>query len=102
MDANEIVRMELKYCECCGGLLLRMAGNGAVYCSGCTPQMRTMAVPRAREERRGRKRKAITNEAPPAATTVDIDAVAVDEPELPPPFPPAREGWSATATWRSA
>ena len=31
----EGIRMELKYCECCGGLLLRRAGSQANYCVGC-------------------------------------------------------------------
>jgi len=33
------VKFELKYCERCGGLWLRPAGGGQVYCVGCAQQM---------------------------------------------------------------
>jgi Zn-finger nucleic acid-binding protein len=32
---NDAVRMELKYCERCGGLWLRTSGTEAVYCESC-------------------------------------------------------------------
>ena len=41
-DANSEVNefyVELKYCERCGGLWLRPAGAGQVYCSRCEPAM---------------------------------------------------------------
>lgn len=31
----EVVRMELKYCERCGGLWLRARGDAGVYCKVC-------------------------------------------------------------------
>jgi Zn-finger nucleic acid-binding protein len=37
--AREQVQLELKYCERCGGLWLRRAASGEVYCSRCTPEM---------------------------------------------------------------
>jgi hypothetical protein len=37
-SANE-VQLELKYCERCGGLWLRPAGGGEVYCGGCARKM---------------------------------------------------------------
>ena len=46
----EIVRLELKYCERCGGLWLRTAGSGEVYCSLCVAQMLDLPVPRARRK----------------------------------------------------
>jgi len=33
------MKFELKYCERCGGLWLRPAGGGQVYCVGCAQQM---------------------------------------------------------------
>jgi len=33
------VRMELKYCEHCGGLWLRECGAGVVYCPNCQPKV---------------------------------------------------------------
>jgi hypothetical protein len=47
---QEGLRLELKYCERCGGLLLRPAGSGAVYCDTCGRDMAEVAV-------RGRRRE---------------------------------------------
>jgi len=33
---DAVVRVELKYCEHCGGLWLRECGAGTVYCESCT------------------------------------------------------------------
>ncbi|MFB3915153.1 MAG: hypothetical protein ACE14M_00365 [Terriglobales bacterium] len=30
------IRLELKYCEYCGGLLLRAAGDAVIYCAACS------------------------------------------------------------------
>jgi hypothetical protein len=52
VDAMEIVELELKYCECCGGLWLRRKGEAEVYCVSCLPKMEGMAAwrPRKRPE----------------------------------------------------
>jgi Zn-finger nucleic acid-binding protein len=34
----EIVHLELKYCERCGGLWLRRRGEAHVYCNACSLQ----------------------------------------------------------------
>lgn len=34
---HDATRMELKYCERCGGLWLREIGGEAVYCDRCKP-----------------------------------------------------------------
>ena len=47
----EGIRMELKYCECCGGLLLRRAGSQANYCVGCALLINDLA-PRKEGRRR--------------------------------------------------
>jgi hypothetical protein len=36
---TRMLRLELKYCECCGGLLLRRTGEGVVYCGPCARRM---------------------------------------------------------------
>lgn len=41
-----IVRMELKYCERCGGLLLRRTGEAVVYCGPCEAMMRDLPAVR--------------------------------------------------------
>jgi hypothetical protein len=35
----EIIRLELKYCERCGGLWLRPRGEGQVYCAVCSSEI---------------------------------------------------------------
>lgn len=39
------VKIELKYCERCGGLFLRRAADPEVYCVTCQPAIRQMATP---------------------------------------------------------
>jgi hypothetical protein len=36
------VSFELKYCERCGGLWLRPAGGGQIYCAGCAREMKLL------------------------------------------------------------
>ncbi len=38
-NGNDAVRMELKYCEHCGGLWLRKSGTESVYCEKCRPKV---------------------------------------------------------------
>ncbi len=35
----ELIEVELKYCERCGGLWLRRKGCSKVYCASCEPAM---------------------------------------------------------------
>jgi hypothetical protein len=46
--------MELKYCELCGGLLLRRAGSAALYCADCAVLISDLA-PRRPAGKRGRR-----------------------------------------------
>ena len=39
------LRIELKYCERCGVLWLRHAGDAQAYCGTCAPAMREIAPP---------------------------------------------------------
>ncbi len=41
MDLEEfnIVQLELKYCERCGGLWVRQLGSGEIYCASCAIEM---------------------------------------------------------------
>jgi hypothetical protein len=45
------VRMELKYCERCGGLWLRECGAGVVYCDRCQPKVDDLPIPKKKPER---------------------------------------------------
>ena len=38
IDNFEIIQLELKYCERCGGLWLRVRGSGNIYCAACTAE----------------------------------------------------------------
>ena len=44
-------KLELKYCEGCGGLQLRREGSQRVYCVSCWKVLREMAGARRRERR---------------------------------------------------
>lgn len=46
----EIIELELKYCERCGGLWLRIRGRDDVYCASCALQVSDLpgAAPRKR------------------------------------------------------
>ncbi len=53
------VQLELKYCERCGGLWLRMAGALQIYCTPCAREMAKLPPahqrPEQRRSRPGRK-----------------------------------------------
>lgn len=36
-EQQALIKVELKYCEACGGLWLRPAGSLHPYCEHCTP-----------------------------------------------------------------
>jgi len=42
----EVLQLELKYCERCGGLWLRVRGLQEVYCSSCAAAMSEVAIGR--------------------------------------------------------
>jgi len=50
-EEKKQVRMELKYCEHCGGLWVRESGAGEVYCESCRPKVDDLPVPKKRPER---------------------------------------------------
>ena len=51
-DGNgEECRLELKYCEHCGGLWLRQCGAPGVYCPKCQPKVEDLPVPRKKPHR---------------------------------------------------
>jgi hypothetical protein len=50
IEGLEIVRLELKYCERCGGLWMRTWGTEDVYCPSCAVEM--LDLPAARRRKR--------------------------------------------------
>ena len=50
-EKEELVRVELKYCEHCGGLWLRECGAGTVYCPSCAAKVADL--PAAKKRSRG-------------------------------------------------
>lgn len=42
IEQERMVRLELKYCERCGGLLLRRRGEAVVYCGPCSRSLAEM------------------------------------------------------------
>lgn len=49
----ELIEVELKYCERCGGLWLRRIGAQQVYCPGCVPEMADFPLARNKRARAG-------------------------------------------------
>jgi hypothetical protein len=47
-EGLEIVQLELKYCERCGGLWMRVRGAEEVYCPDCAVQVLDLFVSRKR------------------------------------------------------
>jgi hypothetical protein len=47
---NNYVRMELKYCERCGGLWLRECGSGLIYCVGCESEVSELPILKKRPQ----------------------------------------------------
>lgn len=45
IEDPEIVQLELKYCERCGGLWLRLRGAPDVYCAACAVEMLDLPIP---------------------------------------------------------
>ena len=70
-------KLELKYCERCGGLWIRPQGSGHPYCAPCTVQIKNMLQPQARLRRRYRRRQEAPNARPirPAEPLPQQDAV---------------------------
>ncbi len=59
----EVIEVELKYCERCGGLWLRRKGSDQVYCATCLPFMADLPRP-ALKRKLG------------SVTTRDLEAIA--------------------------
>lgn len=51
IEQHELIQLELKYCERCGGLWLRLQGTHEVYCASCLPEMRHLTAPARRTTR---------------------------------------------------
>lgn len=51
------IKVELKYCERCGGLWLRPAEAGGVYCNSCRTSLEARPDPGAAPPRKTRRRK---------------------------------------------
>jgi hypothetical protein len=51
-DDEKTVRLELKYCEHCGGLWLRECGAGVVYCVNYLPRIAELPAARKSEKER--------------------------------------------------
>ncbi|HTS37819.1 MAG TPA: hypothetical protein VMH04_19245 [Candidatus Solibacter sp.] len=52
-EKDREIRVELKYCEHCGGLWLRECGSGVAYCENCRPVVADLPVPKKKPGRVG-------------------------------------------------
>ncbi len=50
-EENGTVRVELKYCEHCGGLWVRERGAGTVYCDKCQAKVAELPPPKKKPGR---------------------------------------------------
>lgn len=57
-DNDREAKVELKYCERCGGLWLRPGGADGVYCASCTVSLASRPDPSRAFVRTTRRRKA--------------------------------------------
>ena len=48
---GNVVGVELKYCEHCGGLWVRECGAGTVYCERCQPKVADLPAAKAKSRR---------------------------------------------------
>ena len=46
VEGLEVIQLELKYCERCGGLWLRLSGVQDVYCAPCAMEVLELPAPR--------------------------------------------------------
>jgi hypothetical protein len=52
MERNsEVIQLELKYCERCGGLWLRPQGVALPYCAPCAAEIADLPSPRKKRSR---------------------------------------------------
>ena len=58
MLSDTLILVELKYCECCGGLWLRHKSSPEVYCAPCRPKLTGQPAAALPMVRRGRPRGA--------------------------------------------
>ena len=54
IDAFELIRMELKYCERCGGLWVRERASAEIYCANCAAALEELQGGAARRFHRTR------------------------------------------------
>ncbi len=57
MEGQEI-QVDLKYCERCGGLWLRLQGTSGVYCASCNLRLAARPDPGEAPPRKPRRRRA--------------------------------------------
>jgi hypothetical protein len=72
VDEMEVIELELKYCERCGGLWLRQRGEEEVYCPPCIPKMAACAIPL---KRRGKLRLPVDNDIEMDGRYEDLSAL---------------------------
>ncbi len=76
IDDVEVIELELKYCERCGGLWFRVVGDGEVFCAPCALRM-VAEAPGLRQYVR-RQRMAANHKVDVRGSRVELRAVCSD------------------------
>jgi len=69
-----MVRVELKYCERCGGLWLRECGEGAVYCNDCAGKVADLPLPKKRRIKMPVRQRSLVERYDDLANERDLEA----------------------------
>lgn len=62
---DQEIQLELKYCERCGGLWLRLQGPNGVYCASCRALLESRPNSGEAPPRKARRRKTFRRERSP-------------------------------------
>lgn len=77
---QRLISMELKYCEGCGGLLVRRAGEKDTYCNACEQKMRDLPMPKrlSGKARPAAQRKEPSGSVPPRIGPKRVEATEAE------------------------
>jgi LSD1 subclass zinc finger protein len=73
VTGQRLIRMELKYCEGCGGLLLRPSGKQVIYCASCHGKLAELPLKNANQDVTAPVSGKVTAKQSVCSASVDCD-----------------------------